>query len=136
MKKTTTAVVATLAALALGSTALATMDIQKEYKAKDAEGQLRHLPRREDAEEGQAPTSTTSARPSRPPRARTGRSTGRRSRPPKPRRAERFVSSRPHGGCRAPGPRVRGRFSFRASGFKRLEARGEVAQHARGLTMR
>lgn len=36
MKKTTTAVVATLAALALGSSALATMDIQKEYKAKDA----------------------------------------------------------------------------------------------------
>ena len=36
MKKTTTAVVATLAAIALGSGALATMDIQKEYKAKDA----------------------------------------------------------------------------------------------------
>ncbi|MFN7989323.1 MAG: hypothetical protein U0529_17745 [Thermoanaerobaculia bacterium] len=36
MKKTTTAVVAALAALAMGSTALATMDIQKEYKAKDA----------------------------------------------------------------------------------------------------
>jgi cytochrome c553 len=35
MKKTTTAIVATLAALALGSSALATMDIQKEYKAKD-----------------------------------------------------------------------------------------------------
>ena len=35
MKKTTTAVVAALAALALGSSALATMDIQKEYKAKD-----------------------------------------------------------------------------------------------------
>lgn len=35
MKKTTTAVIATIAALALGSSALATMDIQKEYKAKD-----------------------------------------------------------------------------------------------------
>jgi hypothetical protein len=32
MKKTTAAVVATLAAIALGSTALATMDIQKQYK--------------------------------------------------------------------------------------------------------
>jgi galactitol-specific phosphotransferase system IIB component len=36
MKKTTNAVIATLAVLALGSSALATMDIQKEYKAKDA----------------------------------------------------------------------------------------------------
>jgi len=36
MKKTTTAVVATFAALALGSSALATMEIQKEYKAKDS----------------------------------------------------------------------------------------------------
>jgi len=35
MKKTTTAVVAALAAIALGSGSLATMDIQKEYKAKD-----------------------------------------------------------------------------------------------------
>jgi len=35
MKKTTTAIVATLAALALGSSALATMQLQKEYKAKD-----------------------------------------------------------------------------------------------------
>lgn len=35
MKKTTTAVVATLAAVALGSAALATMEFQKEYKAKD-----------------------------------------------------------------------------------------------------
>jgi len=35
MRKTTTAVVATLAAVVLGSAALATMDIQKEYKAKD-----------------------------------------------------------------------------------------------------
>ncbi len=35
MKKTTTAVLGTLTALALGTTALATMDIQKEYKAKD-----------------------------------------------------------------------------------------------------
>ncbi len=36
MKKTTAAVVATLTSLALGSTGLATMDIMKEYKAKDA----------------------------------------------------------------------------------------------------
>lgn len=38
MKKTTAAVVATVAAIALGSTALATMDIQKGYKEanKDA----------------------------------------------------------------------------------------------------
>jgi len=36
MKKTTAAVVATFAALALGTTALATMEMQKEYKAKDA----------------------------------------------------------------------------------------------------
>lgn len=36
MKKTTLAVVATLAALALGSSALATMEIHKEYKTKDA----------------------------------------------------------------------------------------------------
>ena len=35
MKKTTAAVVATIAALALGSSALATMQLQKEYKAKD-----------------------------------------------------------------------------------------------------
>lgn len=35
MKKTTTTIIATLAALALGSSALATMEIQKEYKAKD-----------------------------------------------------------------------------------------------------
>ena len=35
MKKTTTAVVATVAALALAGSALATMDMQKEYKAKD-----------------------------------------------------------------------------------------------------
>jgi hypothetical protein len=35
MKKSITVVVATLAAVALGSAALATMDIQKEYKAKD-----------------------------------------------------------------------------------------------------
>lgn len=36
MKKTTNAVIATLAVLAFSSTALATMDIQKEYKAKNA----------------------------------------------------------------------------------------------------
>ncbi len=35
MKKTTTAVIVTLAALAVGSSALATMEFQKEYKAKD-----------------------------------------------------------------------------------------------------
>lgn len=35
MKKTTTAVIAAVAALALGSSALATMEINKEYKAKD-----------------------------------------------------------------------------------------------------
>jgi hypothetical protein len=35
MKKTTAAVLATLASLALGTSALATMEIQKEYKAKD-----------------------------------------------------------------------------------------------------
>ena len=35
MKKTATAFVAALAALALGSSALATMEIHKEYKAKD-----------------------------------------------------------------------------------------------------
>ena len=36
MKKSTGAVLATVASLALGSSALATMEIQKEYKAKDA----------------------------------------------------------------------------------------------------
>jgi len=36
MKKTIATVIATLAALGLASSALATMDIQKEYKAKDA----------------------------------------------------------------------------------------------------
>ncbi len=35
MKNTTKAVVATLATLALAGSALATMEIQKEYKAKD-----------------------------------------------------------------------------------------------------
>lgn len=35
MKKTTAAVIATFAALALGTTGLATVDMQKEYKAKD-----------------------------------------------------------------------------------------------------
>jgi hypothetical protein len=35
MKKTTAAVIATFAALAFGTTTLATMEIQKEYKAKD-----------------------------------------------------------------------------------------------------
>jgi hypothetical protein len=55
MRKTTTAVVATLAAVALGSAALATMDIQKEYKAKDpkANCQTCHvakIPKKEAAE--------------------------------------------------------------------------------------
>ena len=36
MKNTTAAVVVTLTSLALGSSGLATMDIMKEYKAKDA----------------------------------------------------------------------------------------------------
>ena len=36
MKKTITTAIATLAALGLATSALATMDIQKEYKAKDA----------------------------------------------------------------------------------------------------
>ena len=35
MKKTTSAAIALLATLALGSSALATMEIHKEYKAKD-----------------------------------------------------------------------------------------------------
>jgi cell division protein FtsL len=55
MKKTTTAVVATLAAFVMGSAALATMDIQKEYKAKDpkANCQTCHvakMPKKEAAE--------------------------------------------------------------------------------------
>ena len=35
MRKTTGTVIAAVAALALGTSALATMEIQKEYKAKD-----------------------------------------------------------------------------------------------------
>jgi cytochrome c553 len=55
MKKTTTAVVATLAAIALGSTTLATMDIQKEYKAKDpkascASCHVAKMPKKESAD--------------------------------------------------------------------------------------
>ena len=55
MKKTTTAVVATLAAVALSSAALATMDIQKEYKAKDAKANcaschVAKMPKKESAE--------------------------------------------------------------------------------------
>ena len=55
MKKTTTAVVATLAAVALGSGALATMDIQKEYKAKDpkancASCHVEKMPKKESAD--------------------------------------------------------------------------------------
>jgi uncharacterized protein YdgA (DUF945 family) len=47
MRKTTTAVVAALAAIALGSSSLATMDIQKEYKAKDSKAncQTCHVPK-------------------------------------------------------------------------------------------
>ena len=47
MKKTTTAVIAALAAIALGSSSLATMEIQKEYKAKDpkANCQTCHVPK-------------------------------------------------------------------------------------------
>ena len=55
MRKTTTAVVATLAAVVMGSAALATMDIQKEYKAKDAKANCQSchvakLPKKESAE--------------------------------------------------------------------------------------
>ena len=55
MKKTTAAVVATLAAVVLGSGALATMDIQKEYKAKDAKANCASchtakLPKKESAD--------------------------------------------------------------------------------------
>ncbi len=55
MKKTTTAVLVTLTALALGSTGLATMEIQKEYKAKDpaAKCQTCHaaaMPKKDSAE--------------------------------------------------------------------------------------
>ena len=55
MKRTTTAVVATLAAVALGSAALATMDIQKEYKAKDPKANcatchVAKMPKKESAE--------------------------------------------------------------------------------------
>jgi len=55
MRKTTTAVVATLAAVALGSVALATMDIQKEYKATDPKANcatchVAKMPKKEAAE--------------------------------------------------------------------------------------
>ena len=84
MKKTTAAVVATLAAVALGSAGLATMDIQKEYKAKDPKANCAtcHVPKmpKKDAAELNDFGKTV-----RPPRAKTGRSTGRRSRSPKPR---------------------------------------------------
>ena len=55
MRKTTTAVVATLAAVVMGSAALATMDIQKEYKAKDAKANCQSchvakMPKKEAAE--------------------------------------------------------------------------------------
>ena len=54
MKKTTTAVAA-IAALVLGSTAFATMDIQKEYKAKNADAKCaschkKATPKKDDAE--------------------------------------------------------------------------------------
>ncbi len=47
MRKTTTAVLATLAALAVSSSALATMEIYKEYKAKDptAKCETCHIPK-------------------------------------------------------------------------------------------
>ncbi len=55
MKKTTSAVVAVLAAIALGSSSLATMDIQKEYKAKDSKANcsschVAKMPKKEAAE--------------------------------------------------------------------------------------
>jgi hypothetical protein len=55
MRKTAAAVVATLAAVALGSAALATMDIQKEYKTKDpkancASCHVAKIPKKEAAE--------------------------------------------------------------------------------------
>lgn len=55
MKKTTSAVVAVLAAIALGSSSLATMDIQKEYKAKDSKAScsschVAKMPKKEAAE--------------------------------------------------------------------------------------
>jgi hypothetical protein len=55
MKKTTTAIIATLAAFALGSSALATMDIQKEYKAKDPKAScsnchVQKMPKKESSE--------------------------------------------------------------------------------------
>jgi hypothetical protein len=55
MKKTTAAVVATFAALALGTTALATMEIQKEYKAKDPKANcatchVNKMPKKDSAE--------------------------------------------------------------------------------------
>lgn len=55
MKKTAAVVVTTLAAVALGSAALATMDIQKEYKAKDPKGScatchVAKLPKKEAAD--------------------------------------------------------------------------------------
>ncbi len=120
MKKTTTAVVATLAAVALGSAALATMDIQKEYKAKDAEGQLRHLPRREDAEEGRRRAQRLRQdRQGRQGQGRKGRlveGQGPRSEEVKfpPLAAARRLSR--------PRIQIRGRFRFvrqRASGAKR-----------------
>jgi len=55
MKKTTTAVVVALAAIALGSSSLATMDIQKEYKAKDPKANcsnchVQKMPKKESAD--------------------------------------------------------------------------------------
>jgi hypothetical protein len=55
MKKTTTAIVAVLGAIALGSTSLATMDIQKEYKTKDpkascANCHVQKMPKKETSE--------------------------------------------------------------------------------------
>ena len=55
MKKSTATVVAALAAIALGSSSLATMDIQKEYKAKDpkancANCHVQKMPKKESSE--------------------------------------------------------------------------------------
>ena len=55
MKKTAAAFVATFAALALGTTVLATTELQKEYKAKDASANcaschVNKMPKKDSAE--------------------------------------------------------------------------------------
>ena len=107
MKKTTTAVVAALASLALGSSALATMDDPEGVQGQGRQGQLRLLPRREDAEEGQG----------RPERLRQeGQAAQGRRREDRlvegPRRA---VDAQAIDGLRAPGPPRPGAFPFRSS---------------------